>query len=76
MGLQEILSRFNRLKQLIQDQQTGSPDDLAEELGLSKRQLLNYVNALKNESEDQIIYDRTIKSYRFLNGDEEKTAHL
>lgn len=75
MGLQEILYRFNCLKRLIRDQRTGSPEDLADQLGLSKRQLLNYMNALKNESEEEIIYDRTIKSYRFLNGNEKASAN-
>ncbi|GAA0891860.1 hypothetical protein GCM10009122_15390 [Fulvivirga kasyanovii] len=68
MGLQEILSRFNRLQELIEQENTGSPEDLAETLGVSKRQLLNYIIALKNESEQSIIFDRSIQSYRFMDG--------
>lgn len=68
MGLQEILSRFNRLQELIEQESTGSPEDLAETLGVSKRQLLNYIIALKNESEQSIIFDRSIQSYRFMDG--------
>ncbi|MBL6446195.1 hypothetical protein JMN32_07740 [Fulvivirga sp. 29W222] len=68
MGLQEILSRFNRLQELIEQESTGSPEDLAETLGVSKRQLLNYIIALKNESDQSIIYDRSIQSYKFMNG--------
>lgn len=72
MGLQEILSRFNRLQELIEQENTGSPEDLAETLGVSKRQLLNYIIALKNESEQSIIFDRSIQSYKFMDGQREE----
>ncbi|UII33810.1 hypothetical protein LVD17_08265 [Fulvivirga ulvae] len=68
MGLQEILSRFNRLQELIEQENTGSPENLADSLGVSKRQLLNYIIALKNESDQSIVYDRSIQSYKFMDG--------
>lgn len=74
MGLQDILSRFNRLQELIEQESTGSPEDLAETLGVSKRQLLNYIIALKNESEQSIIYDRSIQSYKYMDGEDSEIA--
>lgn len=65
MGLQEILSRFRLLQELIAEENTGSPEELAQTLGVSKRQLLNYIIALKNDTDRSIVYDRAIQSYKF-----------
>ena len=63
----EIISPFEqkqKLNRLIEQEKTGTPEELAQKLGISKRQLHNLVEALKNIGAD-IEYTKNDGTYRF-----------
>jgi len=51
------LERLRKIHKLIQQQNTGSPDELAERLKISRRQLYNILDYLK-EIEAPLIFSR------------------
>lgn len=53
------------LKALIRMEATGTPDQLATRLKLSKRMVYRYINVL-SEEECRVEYCRKKRSYKFL----------
>ena len=51
------IERLQLLNKLVREKRTGSPDELAERLGLSRRQLYFYLEFLKDYGID-IAYSR------------------
>ena len=64
MAIEEILSRIERIDQLIKMKATGSPEELAERLEISKRQVYRYFDIIKNQGKD-IYYDPWWRSYNY-----------
>lgn len=46
-SIMKLLNRLHQINNLIQRQSTGSPKQLAERLGLSERQVHNYITELR-----------------------------
>ncbi len=62
MILNKYLSRLQRLDQLIRQNQTGAPKELAHKMGISERQAYNYIEDMK-ELGLPVFYDRYRQSY-------------
>jgi predicted DNA-binding transcriptional regulator YafY len=62
MILSKYLSRLQRLDQLIRQNQTGTPKELARKMGISERQAYNCIDDMK-ELGLPISYDRYRQSY-------------
>lgn len=58
------IERFQLLNKLIKDQRTGSPEKLAERIGVSRRQLYVYLEYLKDMGVD-IQFSRKMNSFVF-----------
>ncbi len=58
------IERLQLLNKLVREQRTGSPEELAERLGLSRRQLYSYLEFLKDFGVD-IAYSRKTNSFIF-----------
>jgi biotin operon repressor len=65
MSLKKYVIIFNRINNLIEKQSTGRPEEMASKLGISKRQLFNYLKDLK-ELGYEIEYSPVIESYFYL----------
>jgi predicted DNA-binding transcriptional regulator YafY len=59
------LNRLQQIDQLIRQKRTGNADDLAEKLHISRRQVYNWIEELKNYGLE-IEYKREIKSFVYL----------
>ena len=59
------LVKLDRLDNLIRHKATGSPDELAERLGLSRSSLFDIIAFLKEEMRAPIYYDRNRPSYMY-----------
>lgn len=64
MIISKYLSRLQRLDQLIRQNQTGTPKDLAQKMGISERQAYNYIDDMKALGLP-ISYDRYRQSYYY-----------
>ena len=62
--MQEILSRIQRLDQLIRIKGTGSPTELAQRIGISERSVYEYLKLMKGLGAP-IKYSREKKSYSY-----------
>lgn len=65
------IERLQLLNKLVREQRTGSPEELAERLGLSRRQLYCYLEFLKDYG-IEIVYSRKTNSFIVNNGKEIK----
>ncbi len=65
MQYQKYATRLKYLEQKIKNEDTGSPDQLAKDLGISKRMVFHYLEFLGNELEKPIEYCRRLKTYKF-----------
>ncbi len=65
------IERLQLLNKLVREQRTGSPEELASRLGVSRRQLYAYLEFLKDYGID-IVYSRKTNSFNFINGKEIK----
>lgn len=63
----ELTLIYRRLDELITHRSTGTPEELALKLGISKRQLLNYLKDIKDLENTNISYSRNYKSYLYKN---------
>ena len=63
------IERMQLLNKLIREQRTGSPEELAERLGVSRRQLYAYLEYMKDFGLD-ICFSRKVNS--FMYGDEKE----
>ncbi len=69
MGSKNILDyqeRIKRLYRLIKQERTGSRNDLANKMRLSRRTITNYISELKSLGAD-IQYDKGRNTYFFNN---------
>lgn len=66
MNFVKQIERFQILSKLIQEQNTGTPEELATRLNLSRRQLYNYIEELKDLGME-IGYSRKYNSFYFDN---------
>jgi len=64
MNFIEQIERLQKLNKLIEQEKTGTPEELAAKLRIGKRQLYNLLEVLKNTGAE-IEYAKKIKSYRF-----------
>lgn len=69
MNFIKQIERFQILSKLIQEQNTGSPEELAKRLNVSRRQLYNYLESLKDIG-IEICYSRKYDTFYF--GDRKK----
>ena len=65
MKLQETIERYRKIDMLIKREKTGSPEEFASKLGISRSQLYNYLEELRDQGAG-IIYDRAKGSYLYL----------
>ncbi|MDL2214999.1 HTH domain-containing protein [Dysgonomonas sp. OttesenSCG-928-M03] len=66
MTVQKYIDRMNYLCKLIENESTGTPEELAEKLSVSKRQMFNLINNLKDMGAE-IKYNRVRATYYFIN---------
>lgn len=62
----KYLNRINRMNYLIAMKATGNPDEFSQRLKISKRQLFNDIEMLRDIGAD-IKYDRNNGSYYYVN---------
>lgn len=65
MNFIRYIERFQRVDHLIRQKATGSPDELANRLHLSKRQLFRIIETLKDYGAP-IDYSRSLKTFYYL----------
>ena len=58
----EILERYQKLDKLIKRRSTGNPKEFANKLGISKSQLFNYLEELRDRGAE-IYYSKTLETY-------------
>lgn len=63
MSLYNYLNRIRRLDAMIRQKSTGTPQELAEKLGISERWLFVLLDELKQDLNCPIKYDRRRRSY-------------
>ena len=61
--LPETLALINRIDNLIRRRATGTPDDIAEKLGVSRSTWYNYLELLTGELNFPIEYDTENQTY-------------
>ena len=66
MNYIQQIERLQKLIRLIDQERTGTPEELAEQLGISKRQLHNELEAIRNLGAT-LEYCKRGSSYRFDN---------
>jgi hypothetical protein len=66
MAIQKYIDRMNYLYKLIDNESTGTPEELAVKLHLSKRHTFNLLNDLKDLGAE-IKYNRIKRTYYFSN---------
>lgn len=65
MGGLKFYERTKLLIELIEKKKTGSPEDLAQKIGVSKRMVYHILDDLRLCLEKEIIYSKEEKSYIF-----------
>jgi len=66
MKLIQHIERLEKIEKLIQQSQTGTPDEFAGKIGISRRQLYNYLEEIRSYGVE-IRYSRKHQSFRFKN---------
>ena len=64
MTINKYVNRLRQVNQLIRQQRTGNPKQLAEKLGISERQVYNYIEDLRDQ-EVPISYCRFRQTYYY-----------
>ncbi|MFZ2906536.1 MAG: HTH domain-containing protein [Cyclobacteriaceae bacterium] len=64
MQFDKYTQRMRYLQELIEKQKTGTPEELAKKLGISRRMLFEYLTAIK-ENGMPVQYCRTRKRYYY-----------
>ncbi len=67
MDIFESIRRFHRIHELISQESTGTPDELAQRLQLQKRQVYNMLEKLRGQGAI-IEYSHTKRSYYYAEG--------
>jgi predicted DNA-binding transcriptional regulator YafY len=65
MSILKYLDRIKQMDELIRRKATGSPDEFAEKVGLSRSALMKYIKLLK-ELNAPLEYDHNRQSYYYL----------
>ena len=65
MTINKYVNRLRQINQLIRQQRTGSPKELATKLGISERQVYNSIDYLRDK-EVPISYCRFRKTYYYF----------
>jgi transcriptional antiterminator len=65
----EQLERLQRINELIKAEKTGTPDEFANRLHISRRQLYEYISFIKDLGVD-INYSKERKTFYLCNGHE------
>ena len=63
MSLINDIPKFKKLDRLIRHGVTGTPDDLAKEMNVSRATIFRLIARLKEEFDAPIYFDRNINSY-------------
>lgn len=61
----KLTERMDYIEELIRKEATGTPEQLAARLKISKRMVYRYINEI-NEGGKPVVYCRTRGSYKFL----------
>lgn len=64
MALHQIIKQYIELDKLIKSRKSGNAEVMAQSLGMSKRQVYNYLNAL-NRIGEQVEFDTINQTYRY-----------
>ena len=62
----DVLNKLKLVDKFIKVRNTGTPEEFAELLRISKRQLYYYINFLKEHGAD-IVFDRKANTYLYRN---------
>jgi len=65
----EQLIRLKRINELIKAESTGTPDEFANSLNISRRQLYEYISYIKDLGVD-ISYSKRLRTFYLCNGHE------
>ena len=65
MQFEKLNRRMAYVNELILKEATGSPEELAKRLGISRRMVFNYVNHLQESHGRMICYCKIIRSYKY-----------
>ncbi|MEM9856570.1 MAG: HTH domain-containing protein [Bacteroidota bacterium] len=68
MALHQIIKRYIEIDKLIKSRKSGNADRMAETLGMSKRQVYNYLQAL-NQIGEFVEYDTINETYLYVKSD-------
>lgn len=63
----KIIERFNNINRLIKTKSTGTPDQLAKRIHVSKRTIFEFIKVMK-EFGAPIKYDRYRRTYFYEDG--------
>lgn len=66
IALDKYIERIDRLEKLIHYKSTGSPSELAEKLNISERRLYDYIKYLREDKNQNIVYNAGIRSYEYV----------
>ncbi|MBZ4676721.1 MAG: helix-turn-helix protein [Anaerophaga sp.] len=66
MNFIKRIERLGKIDKLIRIKRTGTPNEFAEKLGISKRQLYNYLDEIKTYGLE-IKYSRNMRSFFYSN---------
>ena len=66
MILIKHIERFEKIDKLIRERRTGTPDELAHRIGISRRQLYNYLDELRSYCVE-VSYSRICHSFEYDN---------
>jgi predicted DNA-binding transcriptional regulator YafY len=66
MNFIKHIERIEKIDKLIQENKTGGPDEFAGQMGISRRQLYNYLDELRSFGID-IQYSRLNHSFHYSN---------
>ncbi|MEM7108963.1 MAG: hypothetical protein AAF519_12115 [Bacteroidota bacterium] len=64
MALHQIIKRYIEIDALIKSRQSGNADRMAQTLGMSKRQVYNYLHAM-NRIGRFVEFDTMNQTYRY-----------
>ena len=66
MQIDKLIYRLEYLKELIEKECTGTPQELAVKLGVSERMVFHYLDELKKQGLE-LYYCRTSRTYKLKN---------
>ena len=75
MSYREYVNRIEYLKYLINNKRTGTAQELALKLGVSRRTVFDYLSRLRDEGH-RICYCRKVRTYKFLEYDKGRLVEI